>query len=343
MLFTLDMFTSFPSIFVITFFVLSGFFIARSLEKKCYAPLLFYGDRVIRIYIPYIGSLLISFLALYYAFKLNPDLITIATNRPYNLEIVSAYNDLNIHSFFNAIFFLSGESGFYFGNNNPSWSLYYEALFYIFIPFILIYLKKYWFLTLALILHILSIFYHEESLLFSFFTNYLIYFATGVTLYQIANKKETRYFLLKNIRRFTDIIIIFSIIFLFSSIPVGILHMQKLGFFLGMIGTILMICWVLYGRRTTLFKLVNTITINKLSHFLGKISFSIYLIHVPIFVFIYSVLVKYTGEIVFYERIYWIAVLLVIPIGYINYLIFEKNSLILLQRYKNKFSNSKKG
>lgn len=34
MLFAIDMFTSFPSIFVITFFVLSGFFIARSLEKN---------------------------------------------------------------------------------------------------------------------------------------------------------------------------------------------------------------------------------------------------------------------------------------------------------------------
>ena len=44
-----------------------------------------------------------------------------------------------------------------------------------------------------------------------------------------------------------------------------------------------------------------------------------------------------------YDRIYRIAVLCVIPIGYLSYLIFEKNSLILLKRYKNKYSTAKMG
>ena len=48
-LFGLDMLTSFASLFVITFFVLSGFFIARSIKQKNYSIPFFYGDRIIRI------------------------------------------------------------------------------------------------------------------------------------------------------------------------------------------------------------------------------------------------------------------------------------------------------
>ena len=141
--FGIDMATSFASIFVITFFVLSGFFITRSIEAKKYSIPFFYGDRVIRIYIPYIGAMLISAIALYSAHRIHPELFKmLGSHRPYNLDLIKAYSDLNIDSFFSGLLFLPGKSGLFFGMNSPSWSLYFEALFYISIPFILLYFKK---------------------------------------------------------------------------------------------------------------------------------------------------------------------------------------------------------
>lgn len=344
-LFGLDMLTSFATIFVITFFILSGFFITRSIKKRNYTIPFFYGDRVIRIYIPYIGSLLIGFLAFYFSNQIHPELfIESNINRPYNFELISAYNTLNFNSLLSAILFLPESNGQFFGMNYPSWSLYHEALFYLAIPFLLLYLKKYVFFIGASILFIISFFYGGNWLTIKAFVfSYSIYFAMGVLLFELTQTKKTRYFIIKNIRKFTNIVLLSSVSTMLMAIPLGLLGFKKHGFFLGMVATALLILLVLYGQNTKLFKFFKALLINRLSNFLGTISFSLYLVHVPVLALYYSIWTKYTQEFVFYDRIYWIAVLLVIPIGYISYLIFEKNSLILLKRYKNKFSNSKKG
>ncbi len=344
LIFGIDMATSFASIFVITFFVLSGFFIARSIKIKNYPIPFFYGDRIIRIYIPYIGALLISFIALYSANQVHPELFEMfGSNRPYNMDLIKAYNDLDIDSLYSALLFLPGESGMFFGMNSPSWSLYFEALFYITIPFVLLYFKKYMFFIVAAILFIISFFYGGNRLTIKAFVfSYSIYFAMGVLLFELTSTKNTRYFIVKNIRKFTNISLLFSIFMMSSGIVVGLLGFKKYGFFLGMIASALLILLVLYGRNTKSFLFFKKLLINKFSNFLGMISFSLYLAHVPVLALYYSIWTKYSGEYVFYDRIYWIAVLCVIPVGYVSYLIFEKNSLILLQKYKNKYSNAKK-
>lgn len=338
------MFTSFPSVFVITFFVLSGFFIARSLMVKNYSPLIFYGDRMIRIYIPFIGSMLLAYWFMIFAYNINSELVDIVSNRPYNREIIAAYQDMNMISFLKALFFLPGESGFYFANNNPYWSLFYEALFYIIIPFVIAFCNRNRYLfTFLMLMFVLSLLGITGGLtIFSFLVNYSTYFLAGVLLFQYSHEKKYRIVLLKTVRKYTNFFIVLSALFLLGSIPFGIIGYEKIGYFFCMIGTIFIILWILYGSRTTLFKILNRIIINPFSNFLGKISFSLYLVHVPFFVLLYSILVKYTGEIIFYDRIYWVAVIFALPIGYISYLIFEKNSLVLLDKYKKKYSYLKK-
>ena len=341
-LFVIDMLSSFPSMFVIIFFVLSGFFIARSLELKSYSPLFFYGDRLIRIYIPYLASLLIGFLALHYAYILNPDLFLVITDRPYNHEIKNAMNDLNLMSLLNATMFLPGESGLYFGNNNPYWSLYYELLFYITIPFIILYIKKYFFLLLSFLLYTFSFFTSFSFIsVFSYFFDFMIYFAFGVTLYQVLQTSLIRYRIIKALRQHTNFFVLFSFLFLLMSIPFGILGFGKLSHGLTAIGTLLLIVWVLYGSKTQILKFSHKIIVNRFSNFLGKISFSVYLIHVPIFVLMYSMLNLLTGEIVYYTRIYWIPVIIALILGYLFYLLFESPSLLLLKAYKKKYSLNK--
>lgn len=344
MVFIVDMATSFASVFVVTFFVLSGFFIARSIQTKNYSVPFFYGDRMIRIYIPYIASLIVGFLSLYLAQLFHPDLfLTNELNRPYNRDLIAAYNDLDFNSLFSALIFLPGKSGNFFGMNGPYWSLYHEALFYIVIPFIFLFLKKYYFFFIASFLFVISFFYGGNWLTIkAFIFSYTLYFAMGVLLFELTQTKSSRLYIIKKIRQMTNVTLLLSIILMVTAIPLGIAGFKKYGFFLGMVATALLILLVLYGRNTQLLLAFKKLLINPFSNFLGKISFSLYLVHVPVLALYYAIWTKYTQEFVFYDRIYWIAVICVIPIGYISYLLFERNSLILLDKYKKKYSHTKK-
>ena len=333
-LFGIDMLTSFTELFVIIFFVLSGYFITRSLKINNYAILFFYGDRIIRIYIPYIGSLFIGFIALYIANYIHPELFTMSEiTRPYNVDLINSHNDLTVSAFLSAIMFLPGESGHFFAMNSPSWSLYFEALFYIIIPFVLLYLKKYMLIILAFILFMISFFYGGNWLTIkAFIFSYSIYFAMGVFLFEVTHTKKSRYFIIKKVRSFSNLILGASIFLLFSAITLGLLGFKKYGFFLGMISAVLLILIILYGRNTKFLLVFKKIVINDFSNLLGKISFSLYLVHVPIMALYYSLWTKYVNEYIFYDRIYWIAVVCVIPMGYLHYLVFEKNALKLSQK-----------
>ncbi|MGI6409699.1 MAG: hypothetical protein ACOX0V_00465 [Bacteroidales bacterium] len=69
---------------------------------------------------------------------------------------------------------------------------------------------------------------------------------------------------------------------------------------------------------------------------MGKISYSMYLIHVPIFILLYSLLVKFTGVEVFYTRIYWFGVVIAVGISYLFYYAVEHQSLKLIKKFKEK-------
>ena len=67
-LFGMDIFTSDGSSMVVVFFILSGFFIAYTLSGKLWTPLHFYKVRFLRIYIPYLSSLVFASFVFYLVF-----------------------------------------------------------------------------------------------------------------------------------------------------------------------------------------------------------------------------------------------------------------------------------
>ena len=69
---------------------------------------------------------------------------------------------------------------------------------------------------------------------------------------------------------------------------------------------------------------------------MGKISYSMYLIHVPIYILLYAILVKLTGQEVFYSRIYWIPAAIAVLISYPFYWLVEHQSLKLIRWYKGR-------
>lgn len=282
---------------------------------------------------------MVGFIALTVAHIVNPELFELINPaRPYNRDLIAAFNELGWLSLQKAIFFLPSSGGMYFGINGPYWSLFFEALFYLVIPFIFLALKRYWFFAITIILFIFSFFIPTGWLtLTAFVFNYSIYFAAGVFLYEVSTDARGRLILLRFARKFTNVMIIASLLFFAMSIPLGILHFKKFGFAFGMVGTMLMIVWLLYGKRSTMYAVSKRILINPFSDFLGKISFSMYLIHVPLLALMYAYWTDVSGKLVFYEFIYWVPVLLIIPAGYLFYLLFERTSLILLSKYKRRF------
>jgi peptidoglycan/LPS O-acetylase OafA/YrhL len=61
-----------------------------------------------------------------------------------------------------------------------------------------------------------------------------------------------------------------------------------------------------------------------------------YLIHVPIYILLYAILVKLTGQEVFYSRIYWIPAAIAVLISYPFYWLVEHQSLKLIRWYKGR-------
>ena len=87
---------------------------------------------------------------------------------------------------------------------------------------------------------------------------------------------------------------------------------------------------------------VKTTWINNFFISMGKISYSMYLIHFPLFILLYSLLVKFTGVEVFYSRIYWIGVVIAVGVSYLFYYVVEYQSLKLIKKFKKNIKNKTK-
>ena len=133
LLFGLDMFSSNPALMVIVFFVLSGFFIAYSFQNNKWKTKHFYINRAIRIYIPYIASIILTIILFYSATLINNELFHNATDREYSQRLVSNYQNFNLETVAWNLIFVAKPC--YIGYNDSYWSLLIEAFFYLTAPF----------------------------------------------------------------------------------------------------------------------------------------------------------------------------------------------------------------
>jgi len=313
---------------VIVFFVLSGFIISYSYKKNEWTYREFLVNRAIRIYIPYLAAALLAGFVLWVAYRIAAP-VFVSPVKDYHERIFIAYSEgLTIQNFLKTLVFSKTERINYFGFNYVFWSLLYEVLFYLFFPFIFKYCK-YIFLAAGLFypLHFLYNPLPEINYWYFYFTEYLFYFTAGVFLFQYYSTQAVE--LIKASYVFRKPVLFFLLLISFLVVILGIINRFKdLSFFAAAIfGATWILRIMLYGIRDTI--------VSRALLFLGTISYSLYLIHIPILLMAYSLLFY-----IFQWHTYsspWIHFLLAgatIPFAYFFYLLFERFSITLIDRHK---------
>lgn len=261
---------------VILFFVLSGFVLSLPyLNKSNLSYPVYLSKRVLRLYIPYIVSVMLAIL-LYLCFSSGPiEGLSKWFNGVWELPI--HLTDVLQH------FFMLGD--FNNGEFNPIyWSLVHEMRISIIFPVVMFLLVKYnWKLTVVVSLVISWAAFIGTSLLVGYFkidvdylltVYYLFMFIVGALLAKHKNVFINIYS--KSSIRVKGIYVLFSILFYTFSwwghgIPV--LHNRLITDFVTIIGAAMMIIISISSIRIKNILLLEPI------HFIGKISYSLYLYH----------------------------------------------------------------
>lgn len=169
---------------VIIFFVLSGFFITRSIEnrlsKNSFSLKDYFTDRYFRLSVVAIPAIVLTLVLDQFAFNfLHKDVLY--------LERCEDWIDTSSYSpqtFFGNIFYL--QTLFYnsFSSNGPLWSLAYEWWFYVLAPFILLPIRKkqFSYLTLFVLISIFIILTNRSILI------YFGYWLLGAGVYYLSQK-----------------------------------------------------------------------------------------------------------------------------------------------------------
>jgi peptidoglycan/LPS O-acetylase OafA/YrhL len=315
---------------VIIFYVLSGFIIAHSFSKNKWSYKQFIINRSLRIYIPYIASALIAGLLLVISYRL-ANVLFESPVKDYHQRVMTAYSSgLNLTNFIKTVFFFKTERVNYFGFNYVYWSLLYEMIFYLVFPLLLKYLK--YIFVATLVIYPVHIFYQplpEIDYWYLYLTEYLFYFLSGIYLYRFVISGKLDFYKGSVWLKKYVLLAIVGLSF-FSAELIGFSSYKSISF---LAATVMSLSWMiyllLYGAKNGYF--------TKLFMFLGKISYSLYLIHVPLLLFFYS-LVFYFFSIDSYSSpwVYLFFALMTIPLAYVFYYLFEKLSFSLIEAHKKK-------
>ena len=232
------------------FFVLSGYILAHSYPNIT-RNRHFYYRRIARVYPLYLVSIIVAFF------------IRIIVNSNYILDGIV---NLPIHIF--GIQSFVPIKGVYFGLNSPGWSISNELFFYAAFPFILKSHKNAFFLVFVGISSILFFDLINASIHYTFYINptlRIIEFIYGIYLYKYARKLSA-----KKLMLFGAFILLFTAYTLRVNWQSELMNywinlFLLIGYIINVIGK--------YGRPEIEPRWLR---------YLGEISFSFYLFHLPI-------------------------------------------------------------
>lgn len=318
--FAADMLSSAGYEMVIFFFVLSGFFIRYAQLKKYRPALKFYINRIVRIYPPYIASLLVGAAVLSYLASYHPALLTTTPGRELNTGLLGAWHDL--HSLTLAplartlLFLKPGEN--HLGFNNVYWSLLPEAIFYLIVPLAFWRIRYYYAISAAcyVVGLVLSALHFNSGSLGGFLFLYNGYFALGVGLYDMVT---TNLKWLAAIRKMNGTwLALVGLGLLGFLIVMAALQLKVVSGPLAALLAVFSVSVLLAGR----IKRQNLLV--RMFHEIGIFSFSLYLFHCPLLILSYAGLVAFTGNLVNYSRYYWGIVPLVVAGCFALYYVTER-------------------
>ena len=257
--FMADMLSSAGYEMVIFFFVLSGFFIRYAQLKKHRAALRFYLNRAIRIYPPYIASLVLGGGILTYLAHVHPALLSTAPGRELNAGLLGAWHELHpftLNTLGRALLFLK-PNDHYFGYNGVYWSLLPEALFYLSVPLVFWRIQYYCAISAACYAFgmVANTMHFNSGVLGDFVFLFNGYFALGVGLYDIIT---TRPNWLNAFRRFNGAVLAGGLIgLMLLLIALAALHLKVLSGAVSSLLAVLSVSTLLAGRvsrKNLLFK-----------------------------------------------------------------------------------------
>ncbi|UZT97136.1 acyltransferase [Chryseobacterium fluminis] len=289
------------------FFILSGFIMVIAYNNKSINAFDYYKNRFARIYPMYIFALLLF--------------LTISDN---NSKTLILYHILGIQSWI---------PGFPLTLNMPGWSISVEIFFYSLFPLIFYFLKKYTFKTVSIAI----ITFWIISQLFTHF--FLMYFYEGypskshdfVFYFPVIHLNEflignlsALFFLTKiKVKNYDILIIIFVlitiIIFKFTSLQ---LHNGLLAV------TFAPLIILISANNGYITKIFN----NKILHYLGEVSYSLYILQYPVHVIMEKACIHYhipTNNLQFFS----IFVLVLLIFSAISYELIEKNARRLIKKF----------
>jgi len=314
-LFGIDMLSSCGEQCVLIFFLLSGFVIYHSFQQSDRSLRRFYIIRLLRIYIPFLVSLVISLVVLHYVVKFYSGM-AVSGVREYNTRLLTAYNEMDTLNFIKTLFFIKGDE--YAGFNFVYWSLLHEAIFYILFPVYFYAGKKgrAWLMLLQLVLYIFTwqnIFYFQ------------LFFLAGMWLYDYY--ATDRKLLLHYSRLYLPLIGLLYI-------ATNLLTKSPAHYFAdaaAMLMAVLAFDYLLTGKKPA-----------KVFRLLADMSFSLYLNHLWILLLCYCIAVRYFDQLIIYQRWpYYTSVIIALAVCWILYVMVEKKSLLLISKIKASWKNKR--
>ena len=312
LLFGIDMLSSCGEQCVLVFFLLSGFVIYHSFHQSGKSLKQFFIIRGVRIYIPYLLSLVISLLVLYCSVQLNNG-IAVSGVREYNTRLLAAYNEIGWSNILKTIFFIKGNE--YAGFNFVYWSLLHEAVFYIVFP-VYFFAGRRW-RALLMLLHLLLYVFSGNNIFY-----FQLFFLAGMFLYDYYEKDRKLF--LPNRLYLPLIVILYIVTNLLTKAP-----SQHYANIAALLLAILAFDYLLTGRAY-----------NKYFKVLADMSFTLYLNHLWILLICYCIAYRLLDKLIIYQRWpYYISVIITLPVCWFLYLLVEKKSIELISWIKKSWKS----